>query len=68
MANGEAMEHLKGRVPQVFSEAKGYRAQMIARTETAHAYAYANGQALEAIGVVEIYQGLTAEDERVCVV
>ena len=50
----------------VFTDAKGYRSQVIARTETAQAYSYANEQALEATGVVSEYQWLTAEDERVC--
>lgn len=68
LANGEAIAQLKDRVAQVFSEAKGYRAQVIARTETAQAFAYANEQALEVSGVVENYQWITAEDERVCVV
>ncbi len=39
---------------------------MIARTDAAQAYAYANEQALEATGVVSGYQWLTAQDERVC--
>jgi HK97 family phage portal protein len=66
IGNGEGMPQLKQRVSQVFTEAKGYRAQMIARTETAQAYSYANEQALEATGVVSEYQWLTAQDERVC--
>jgi SPP1 gp7 family putative phage head morphogenesis protein len=66
IADGEGIPQLSQRVSQTFAHAKGYRSQLIARTETAQAYSYANEQALEATGVVSEYQWLTAEDERVC--
>lgn len=47
------------------SSPAGYRSQLIAWTETAQAYSYANEQALEATGVVSDYQRLATQDERV---
>ena len=47
LSNGEGINQLKARVEGVFADAKGYRSQLIARTETAQAYSYANEQALE---------------------
>lgn len=60
ISNGEGVAKLKVRVAETFTDAKGYRSQLIARTETAQAYSYANEQALEATGVVTSYQWLTA--------
>ena len=66
LANRETNAELASRVSSVFTDTKGYRSQVIARTETAQAYSYSNEQALEATGVVSEYQWLTAEDERAC--
>ncbi|MDP9368293.1 MAG: phage minor head protein, partial [Chloroflexota bacterium] len=62
---GEGIPELSARVQSTFAEAKGYRATLIARTETAQAFGYANHEALVASGVVVRRQWLTARDERV---
>ncbi len=51
---------------QVCANAEGYRSEVIAHTETAQAYAYANEMTREATGVVGDYKWLSAQDERVC--
>ena len=66
LANGESVDQLATRIQSVFAEAQGYRSQLIARTETAQAYEYANQQALKASGVVAMREWLGAEDEREC--
>jgi SPP1 gp7 family putative phage head morphogenesis protein len=56
----ETNAELADRVRSVFTDAKGYRAQLIARTETAQAYSWANQQTLEGTGVVQEFSWLTA--------
>jgi len=65
---GEGVPELSKRIQSVFTDAKGYRSTLIARAETAQAYAHANEKALEASGVVEYYMWLTAGEgeSRVC--
>jgi len=63
---GEGIPELSQRIEQVFIEAKGYRAQLIARSETAQAFAYANYEALKATGVVTHRRWITSERENVC--
>jgi SPP1 gp7 family putative phage head morphogenesis protein len=62
----ESMDQLKTRVEGVFSEAKGYRAGLIANNEVINAYA--NDQALRIMfeqGAISHSQWLTAQDDRV---
>ena len=62
VANGESIPNLASRVSGVYDDAKGYRATMIARTETISA---SNEGALEAYkqsGVVEKKEWLVAAD------
>ena len=63
---GESIPKLASRISAVYDEAKGYRAERIARTETITA---SNRGALEGYkqsGVVEKKQWYTALDERTC--
>jgi HK97 family phage portal protein len=64
----ESQLDLMSRIEAVFSEAKGYRAGMIANNEVINAYSYANDQALQIMfeqGAITHAMWLTAEDERV---
>lgn len=63
--SGEGTPDLAARVRGVFAAASDWRAETIARTETAQAFEYANTQALKASGVVSEEEWLTARDERV---
>lgn len=69
---GETVPELAERIEAVFDAARGYRAIMIARTETAQAFQYANhaaGALLFKDGLVRYRRWLTApEDGRVCAV
>ena len=64
IANGESIAKLSDRISKVFEEAKGYRAERIARTETIRA---ANFGAFEGYqqGNVEQKRWLATMDERV---
>jgi SPP1 gp7 family putative phage head morphogenesis protein len=65
---GEGIDLLKARVASVFTEAKGWRAITIARTETSQAFGYANHAALRVMfeeGVINARTWLTAQDDRV---
>jgi HK97 family phage portal protein len=66
---GEGIPDLSQRIADVFKNARNYRTDMIARTETAQAYSYANKQTLDlmfAQGIINSRCWLTAKDERVC--
>jgi len=65
ISKGESIPKLIDRVGEVFKEAKGRRAEAIARTETLEAFR--NGQILtwEKVGY-KMIEWWTAEDERVC--
>ncbi len=62
---GESYADLSKRVSDVFVEAKGYRAGLIARNEVTQAYGYANHESLRVSGVVKRRKWLTAGDDRV---
>jgi HK97 family phage portal protein len=62
---GEGISKLANRVSEVFSEAKGWRAENIARTETLTAYRHGNGEVYEQAGI-EMVQWWAALDERTC--
>ena len=68
---GETVPELSSRIEAVFDAARGYRATMIARTETAQAYQYANhaaGELLFKDGLVKYRRWITApeDDPRIC--
>jgi len=65
IAEGETISQLSGRVTEVFSDAKGWRAENIARTETLSAYVQGNVELYEEANIKEL-QFFTAMDERVC--
>lgn len=65
VGEGETISQLSERVTQVFSQAKGYRAEVISRTETIAAYVQGNVELYQEAGVKEL-QFFTALDERVC--
>ncbi len=62
----ESINKLTKRVENVFAQAKGYRAQRIARTETARTANFATVESYRQSGVVAGKQWLTAFDERTC--
>lgn len=62
----EGIYELTKRIEAVFSGAKGYRANMIARTETARVANFATTEAYRQSGVVKGKEWLTAFDERTC--
>jgi SPP1 gp7 family putative phage head morphogenesis protein len=66
---GEGIPELTNRVKTVFTQASDSRAALIARTEAAQAYAYANHATLQALATdsaVTRRRWLASEDERVC--
>jgi HK97 family phage portal protein len=65
---GESIEQLTERIKAVFADASTNRANVIARTETAQAYSYANKQAAIATGLDLRREWITALDDRVCVI
>ncbi len=65
IGEGETISDLSERVTQVFSDAKGWRAENISRTETISAYVEGNVELYKEAGVKEL-QFFTAMDERVC--
>jgi len=62
---GESIPKLADRISDVFSDAKGYRSTLIARTETHNASNLGNIQAYKQSGVVEKKEWLSAMDNRV---
>lgn len=66
LSSGESIPKLAQRVSEVFEEAKGYRSQVIARTETIAAYAKGQISGYESSGIVEKVQFWAALDERTC--
>jgi SPP1 gp7 family putative phage head morphogenesis protein len=63
-ALGEGIDGIAKRIGHVFEQAKGYRARMIARTETIGASNAASLQAADASGVVGKKTWLAASDPR----
>jgi len=63
---GEGIPQLTARVQHVFTAAKTYRAQAIARTETAQAFSHANYQTAVATGLDLTRTWLVSPDERTC--
>ncbi len=63
-ALGEGIDGISKRIGQVFEQAKGYRARMIARTETIGASNAASLYAAESSGVVGKKTWLAASDPR----
>lgn len=62
---GEGVDDLAKRVRETYEDAKGYRAEVIARTETISAFTEGNRQLYQESGVKQL-QFYTATDERVC--
>jgi HK97 family phage portal protein len=62
---GEGVDDLAKRVRETYEDAKGYRAEVIARTETISAFTEGNRQLYQEAGVKQL-QFYTATDERVC--
>lgn len=63
---GEGIPDLKKRITGIFDDCKTYRAERIARTETARATMFATDEAYRQSGVVEKREWLVAFDERTC--
>lgn len=63
---GEGINDLAGRIRETFDQARGYRAENIARTETIRGFREGNIQLWETSEVVEEAEWWTALDERVC--
>lgn len=61
---GESIPHLAKRVSHVFSEAKGYRSTMIARTEVVGSANFASLEAYRQSGVIEKKEWLATLDGR----
>ena len=66
IAAKEGIYELTKRIEEVFSGAKGYRANRIARTETARAANFATTESYRQSGVVKGKEWLTAFDELTC--
>lgn len=64
--DGEGIQSLKSRVENIFDNARGKRAEVIARTEVLRASNFATVEAYKQSGVVKGKEWLTALDERVC--
>jgi SPP1 gp7 family putative phage head morphogenesis protein len=62
---GESIPNLADRISEVFTEAKGYRSELIARTETITASNEGSLEAYKQSGVVEKKQWLATMDDRV---
>ena len=65
---GESVEELSKRVREVFTQATGFRAEMIARTESIRASNVATVEAYRQSGVVEAKEWLAERDDRTCAV
>jgi len=63
--DGESIPELRGRVKQVFDEARTWRADMIARTETGGAYNYGSFEGYRQSGVVIRKGWLSSHDSKV---
>ncbi len=63
---GESLDKISKRISNVFSEAKGYRANSIARTEVSRATNFATVEGYKQSEVVTGKKWLTALDERTC--
>lgn len=63
---GEGINDLSKRIESVYDEARGYRSERIARTETIRGYREGNIELWEESEVVEEAEWWTALDERVC--
>lgn len=61
----ESINQMKKRVADVFEQARGYRAERIARTEVARSTTFATLEAYRQSEIVEMKEWLTAADERV---
>jgi flagellar biosynthesis/type III secretory pathway protein FliH len=68
IANGESLGELKARVEEVFTSAKGYRAEMIARTETARGVTEAHRKMYEYYGFEDVKWLLSPGACEECVV
>ena len=66
VANGESIPDLSKRVAEAYEEAKGYRTDRIARTETINASNKGTLEGYKQSGVVEKKEWITAVDERSC--
>lgn len=66
VTSGEGIPQLSARIEAVYSDARGYRATRIARTETLRASNFGALEAYKQSKVVEKKEWLTAKDERVC--
>jgi HK97 family phage portal protein len=64
--NGESIPKLSKRIADVYGQAKDYRTDRIARTETAAASNKGTLEAYQQSGVVEKKEWITAMDERTC--
>ena len=62
---GEGVDDLAKRVRETFEDARGYRAENIARTETISAFTEGNRQLYQEAGVKQL-QFWAAQDERTC--
>lgn len=62
----ESIPQLKKRVTEIYEDARGYRAERIARTEVIRATNFSTEQAYIQSKVVDKKEWLTAHDERVC--
>jgi phage putative head morphogenesis protein, SPP1 gp7 family len=62
---GESIPDLAKRVSEVFSQAKGWRATTIARTEVVGASNFANFEAMRQSGVIEEKEWIATRDDRV---
>lgn len=62
----ESIPDLKKRVESVYEDAKGFRAERIARSEVLRATNFSSLEAYRQSGVVEAKEWLTAKDERTC--
>ena len=65
--NGESLEKLKLRVEKVFDFAKDYRAEMIARTETARGVVEAHRKTYEHYGYKEVEWLLSPDACEICI-
>ena len=64
LLDGEGIPQLKKRVKEVFTDAKTWRAEMIARTETGGAYNFGSFEGYKQSGVVAYKEWLATKDNR----
>jgi len=65
LQNEEGIPEMKKRVADVFENARGYRAERIARTEVARSTTFATLESYRQSEIVEMKEWLTAADEKV---